>query len=206
MCKLIATLAAALALLLPAGVRADAKAGLPGDPNSVTLVGTFHGVFGAVTTRLPAGGGMGTITCNGRKYVLHFAASLNSDEVSKLDGKKVVVIGRPGKGAQSELPREEGGREGFVVLVDSIPTAADEKAAEKVTLSVLAKLEYQELESLPVKYLWSVTVHGETFRLRLASPELRDKAVSLSGELARVTGTIEKDGNLLVTQLLPGGR
>jgi hypothetical protein len=206
MSKIIATLVAAVGLLLPASVQADAKTGVLIEPDSITLVGIFHGVFGPVLTSNPARGGMGTVTCNGRSYVLHFGGGLITDELSKLDGKKVVVIGRPGKGSLSEIPHGEGGREGFVVLVSRMPTVADEKAEEKATLTVQAKLDYEELESKPVQQVWSVTAHGETFRLQFSSNELRDKAVSLSGELVRVTGTVDKNGKLQVMQLVPAGR
>jgi hypothetical protein len=206
MFKLFTGIVTALSLFFTSRAWADPKAGVLMEPDSITLVGTFHGVFGPVLTSDPARGGMGTVTCNGRSYVLHFSGSLATDELSKLGGKKVVVIGQPDRGPLGEIPREEGGREGFVVLVSRMPKVADEKAEEKATLTVRAKLDYEELESKPVQQVWSVTIHGETFRLRFLSKELREKAVSLSGELVRVTGTIDKDGKLMVTQLLPAGR
>jgi hypothetical protein len=200
---MVAVVVALLGLFLAPVARAENKAGILIEPESITIVGTFHGVFGPVFTSFPARGGMGTITCNGTKYVLHFSGRLVTDELEKLDGKKVVLTGKPGKGRLHPIP--EAKEVGFVVLVNEMPTVADAGAEEKATLAVNTRLDFHVLESLPPKYVWSITVHGQTWSLTFATPELRKMAQSVSGEPVRVTGTLEKDGTLRVTALRPIG-
>jgi hypothetical protein len=204
MAKLGALLLGILGPFLTSPAWAESKAGaIVPEPDSITLVGTFRGVFGPVFTSLPARGGMGTITCNGKTYVLHFSGRLITDDLSKLDGKKVVVIGKPGKGPLDPIPSK---KEGFIVVVSQMPTVADDKVEEKATITINAKLDYQELESNPPQPVWSVTVHGQTYRLTFATPDLQEMARALSGEEVRVSGTVEKDGSLRVTSLMPIGR
>jgi hypothetical protein len=203
MAKVVRVVVAVMALVLAPGAWADNKAGVRVEPESITIVGTFHGVFGPVLTSDPARGGMGTITCDGKVYVLHFSGGLFTDELAKLDGKKVMLIGKPSKGQLHPVPRAK--EEGLVVLVSEMPTVADGQAQEKAMVTIDTRLEYRELESNPPKPFWTVTVHGETWSVSFATPELRKLAQSLSGEPVRVTGIVEK-GTLRVTALRPVGR
>jgi hypothetical protein len=74
-----------------------------------------------------------------------------------------------------------------------------------VTVTFFGKLTHTELPGLPVSHASLLTINGQDYSVEFAAKDL-SKARVLDGEDVIVTGTLDRDGKLVVTELQTGSR
>jgi hypothetical protein len=145
------------------------------------------------------------------------------DRAAKLDGQLVLVTGaletveyipldsqpRPRPWDKDQLAIEPSFlkvppmRTAQVLRASDLKAVATDSIQETVHLQIAGKLEHHVLESLPVQHVWLITVEGKTYRLRFGHDIPKNQRERLEGASVIITGTVEKDGAVLVTSLWP---
>jgi hypothetical protein len=94
-------------------------------------------------------------------------------------------------------------RQAQVLQATDLKAVEKDSVRETVHLEIEGKLEHHVLQSWPVQHDWFISVEHNTYHLRFGPDIPKEKPQRLEGASVLVTGTVEKDGTVLVSILSP---